>query len=120
MNLKHPFAISARLLPAVCVGDATISIEYAGESGGRTLYRHTIDFRGSKRPAVIEDVRSGVGRASLRDGMSALLSFLYASATQSDMAGEFTPRVERWAKQNSDEISICQLEIDETPDCCVE
>ena len=104
MNLKHPFLISARLLPAVCVGDATISIEYAG----------------SKRPAVIEDVRSGVGRASLRDGMSALLSFLYAAATQSDMKGEFPPRVEEWAKQHSEEISMCQLEIDETPDCCVE
>lgn len=121
MTLRHPFIIGSRLLPAVHVGGATISIEYDGETPDRRMrFRHTIDLPGSKRPTVIRDVRSGVGRASLRDGMSTLLAFLYAAATQSDMRGEFPRRVEAWAKQNSDEISICQLEIDETPDCCVE
>jgi hypothetical protein len=57
-----------------------------------------------------------VGNATLRGGMSALLSFLCAS----DMKGEFPRRVEEWAKQNADEISIRELEIEETPDCCVE
>jgi hypothetical protein len=115
--LKYPFIIGSRLLPAVQVGGAEISIEYDGQTpDGRAVYRHTIDLPGSKRPAVIRDIRSGVSNATLRGGMSALLSFLCAS----DMKGEFPRRVEEWAKQNADEISIRELEIEETPDCCVE
>jgi hypothetical protein len=121
VTLKYPFIIGSRLLPAIQVGGAEISIEYDGQTpDGRAVYRHTIDLPGSKRPAVIRDIRSGVGNATLRGGMSALLAFLYASATQSDMKGEFPRRVEEWAKQNTDEISIRELEIEETPDCCVE
>lgn len=120
LTLRHPFVIGSRLLPAVRVGGAEISIEYAGQSEGRAVYRHYIDLPGSRRAAIVEDIRSGVGNATLRGGMSALLSFLYAAATQSDMHGEFPGRVEEWARQNSDEISLVQMEIEETRDCCVE
>lgn len=43
MKLNTPFLISARLLPALKVADAFISIEYAGDAGGRQRYRYHID-----------------------------------------------------------------------------
>lgn len=119
MTLKHPFFISSRLLPSVRVADAVIGIEVVGTEAGRLRYRHTIDFDGKRRPHVESSVRSGVGNGTVRGGMSALLSFLYAASEGGDMAGEFPPRVAEWAKQNSDEISIVLHEIESTPDCVV-
>lgn len=52
MTLHAPFEISARLLPAVRVGtDSWISIQFDGESGGRTRYRYFIDAPGFKMTA---------------------------------------------------------------------
>lgn len=45
MQLSHPFFIGARLLPAVKIGDTTVSIQYAKRAGrdGRVRYRYYID-----------------------------------------------------------------------------
>jgi hypothetical protein len=120
MNLKAPFFISSRLLPSVRVADAVIGIEVVGKDAGRLRYRHTIDFDGRRKPHVETTIRSGVGNGSVRGGMTALLSFLYAASEGGDMRGEFPPRVEEWAKANADEIGIVLHEIESDPDCCVE
>lgn len=119
MTLKEPFFISSRLLPSVRVADAVIGIEVVGTEARRLRYRHTIDFDDSRKTHIEKTVRSGVGNGDLRGGMTALLSFLLAASQGGDMAGEFPPRVERWAKANSDEIGIVLEEVESTPDCVV-
>lgn len=119
MILKHPFFISSRLLPSVRVANAVIGIEVVGTEAGRIRYRHVIDFDGKKKPHVERSIRSGVGNGTARGGMSAILSFLYAASEGGDTRGEFPKRVEEWAKENQDEISMVLYEIDSTPDCVV-
>jgi hypothetical protein len=128
IELKEPFFISSRLLPAVKVGDATISIEYAGnEPDGRVRYRYFIDFADGTEH-VGEDLRSGVRGGSLREGMESLLSFLEACSESRrhglDEPGEnadlFPDNVGEWACQNDGEIASVRLWIEETEGCCVE
>jgi len=128
ITLKDPFFISSRLLPAVKVGNTTISIEYTGrEPQGRTQYRYYIDFAdGSEH--VGEDLMSGVGGGSLKEGMDSLLSFLVA-CSESRRPGPYAPgenadlfpdRVGEWAEQNDSEITSVQIWIEEAGDCCIE
>lgn len=122
MTLKHPFFISSRLLPAVRVGEDTVSIEFGKQSpDGRIHYRVHIDFVDGTE-FVDESLRSGVGGGSLRDGMSSYLSFLGAAAeSYRNGSGEnsdlFPPHVVEWAHQHNGEISVVQFEIEETEDC---
>jgi hypothetical protein len=117
MILHQPFQISARLLPAIRIGDDWISIEFDGESQGRARYRYHIDF--GKEYHQGNDLKSGVGGGSLQQGMASLLSFLSACAESYNCKGEnydlFPPHVAEWAYQNSDEISMLQCELEETP-----
>lgn len=122
MNLKYPFFISARLLPAVKVGEDTLSIEFGDETrDGRVAYRVYVDFSDGEE-YVDESVRSGVGGGNLRDGMSSFLSFLGAAAEayrrgHSENANLFPKRVVEWAHRYDGEIACVQFEIEETKDC---
>lgn len=112
MTLHPPFEISVRLLPAVRVGDATISIDFDGQTrDGRTRYRWFIDLD-SGVDATGNDLCSGVGGGSIQEGMASLLSFLSACVDDADL---FPPDVAAWAAQNSDELSLLAIELDETP-----
>lgn len=126
MQLKPPFAISSRLMPAVRVGNAWISLDLGSITrDGRTRYKVWIDLPDGSE-YEIDDLRSGVGRGSVQDGMASLLGFLSAAAESYDYrqrtgrAGEnedlFALAIVEWASANSDEISLLQLEIEETPD----
>lgn len=122
MTLREPVRISSRLLPGVQVGGAWVQLEYAGEtSEGRQRYKWTIDlpdgseFSGS-------DLKSGCGGGSLQSGFESLLSFLGAAAeswryrgAEGENSDLFPQAVVEWAAQNSDEISLLQLEMSETP-----
>lgn len=121
MILNPPFSIGARLLPAIKIGNGTISMEYDGQtSDGRIRYRYHIDlpdFEWSRN-----DLRSGVGSGNLQQGFSSLLSFLSAAAesySRHGMEGEnaemFPEKVCEWAEQNSDELCLAQLQMDEEP-----
>ncbi len=78
----------------------------------------------------IEDLRSGCQGGSIIEGMSALLSFLGASAESyryemstgrtSDNRDLFDPAIVEWAYQHDDEIGMMQLEIEETDSVLVE
>ncbi len=122
MILHKPFEISSRLLPALKIGDVTISIDNAGiTSDGRTQWRYYLDGAGLNYSC--DDLKSGVGGESVQQAFESLLSFLGACAEstayarRSGSAGEnadlFPPNVAEWADQNSDEISMMQCEIEE-------
>ena len=122
MKLNPPFEISPRLLPAVRVGSAFVSIEFAGQtSDGRARYCYHIDTPDWEYTGA--DLKSGAGGGSLESGMESLLSFLSAcgeavaysrrTGRESENADLFPPHVAQWCHQNSDELSILQLEVSE-------
>jgi hypothetical protein len=122
MKLQEPFIITARLMAGVKIGNAFISIgQGERNSEGRTQYGVYIDLPdGSEHE--ITDLRSGCQGGDIQEGMASLLSFLGAAAESyayKGMEGEhsdlFPEAVTKWAYQNSDEISMVALEIEETP-----
>ena len=124
MTLNPPFEISARLLAAVRVGDATISITFGkGRYQGRAIYRYYIDTPKFEYSGA--DLRSGVGGGTLQEGMASLFSFLSAAADsysyrqRTGASGEkedlFPAYVTEWAYQNADEIAALACELQETP-----
>lgn len=125
MTLNSPFCISPRLLPAVKIGNAFVSIQFDGQtSDGRARYRFFIDVDGQSYED--NELHSGVGGGSLQSGMENLLAFLGAAAESYRYSmtypgkGEnldlFPSWVNEWAYMNSDEISMVQLELEETPE----
>ena len=117
MNLKNPIIITPRLLPGVQIGKAFVSIEYAKQPGaqGRTRFLWHIDI--DKKSFTGNDLQSGCQGGNLQEGLESLLSFLSAAPYD---AALFTLPVSEWARENSDEISMLAMEIEETPDCIVE
>jgi hypothetical protein len=123
MKILSPCIITARLLPGVKIGDSFVSITYskrAGE-GSRTRYQWFIDT--PKGEFEGHDLQSGQHGGSLQDGLESLLSFLGAAAASyayemrghkcGDNSDLFDERVNEWAYQNSDEISMLEIEIHE-------
>jgi len=122
MILHPPFEITARLLPGVKIQERTadkpayLSIEYAGVTeDGRRRYRYHIDLPdGTEYSAA--DLKSGVGGGNLQAGMASLLSFLsHAAECHPDPDGDLFPKaVCEWAKNQSDELLMLHLEIEES------
>lgn len=79
IELRAPWFISARLLPAIQAGDVTISISYSRRPGrdGRTRYQYFIDGPGGLEYSA-DDLQSGACGGNLAKGMESLLSFLSA------------------------------------------
>lgn len=125
MILNSPFLISARLMPAVRIADAFISIEYASRPGDESRVRYQYHIDAEKLTFTGDDLQSGNGNGSgdLQSGMECLLSFLGAAADayayklrsgrDSENADLFPADVVSWAHQNSEEICLAQLEIAE-------
>lgn len=116
MELRNPFHISSRLLPAVTVGDAEIQIEATGQTrDGRTEFTYTIDLQNGKS-VTGHDLHSGVGGCNIQEAFASLFSFLGAFAES--QGGEnhdlFPDSLRKWAQANSDEISMLAMEIEET------
>lgn len=121
MKLTHPFIISARLAPAVQIGDAYLSFDNG---------RFVLD--GPFGEHIIEDfsfprcrIAGATDESELQGGFASICSFLGACAesrqyaTRTGRKGEcadlFPEDVGQWAEQNSDEISMVGCEIEETP-----
>lgn len=123
MKLNSPFEISSRLLPALRVADATISIDFAKRDGreGRTRYQWYIDTPDFE--ATGNDLQSGCQGGSLQEGMASLLSFLsacgealnYSDRTghESDNADLFPRNVAEWAQSHYEELSMLAIELEE-------
>lgn len=125
MELNNPIIITARLLPGVKLGNVFISIKYgapipetSGPGGtGRQVYHCIID--GVGKTFTDKNLRSGCQGGNLQEGLSSFLYFL-SVAGGVDNADLFPKRIREWAIQNSDEISMLAMEVEETPDCIVE
>lgn len=122
---------------AVCLrlpDGGTVQLEYSTLPGdsGRTRYKWTIDL-----PDGLEfggtDLQSGCQGGSLQEGFESLLSFLTAAAdsyryrgmdweeiTEDDNASLFPRAVVEWAYQNSSELELLSLEIEENPELIIE
>ena len=134
LELTAPVEITPRLLPGVRIGDAYISIEYSARPGseGRIRYQYHIDLPADPDTAdprtehTGDDMQSGCGGGSLQAGLESLLSFLGAcgeSVSYAAHAGHdgensdmFPEAIGEWAAQCSDELSMLQIELEETPD----
>ena len=123
--LKSPVMITPRLAAGLEIGDAWVSIEYdepRGGEDGRVHYRWFVDFKDGREFSG-DDLQSGCGGGGLQGGLESLLAFLGAFAESRRYAGEdgenadlFPAEMAEWAKQNSDEIGMLQIELEETPD----
>lgn len=121
MILHPPFMIGLRLLPALRVGNAVISIAYASHPGreGRTRWHYFIDA--PQLTHEDDDLQSGCQGGSLQEGMESLLTFLSAAGEAmafelrtgrvSENLNLFPPKVVEWAYQNQDEISAALSEL---------
>lgn len=127
MILHAPFMISSRLMPAVEVGGAVISLGNGPRNAeGRTVYGCWIDLPDGQS-FEITDLCSGCGGGGVQEGMGNLLGFLSAAAEsyqyaerhgKDGMTGENSDLFERpiveWAAQHSDEIGCLCFEIEES------
>ena len=127
MTLSSPVEISPSLLPGVRIGEAWVSIDYADREGseGRTRYQWQIVLEGHEYAG--DDLQSGCGGGGLREGLDSLLSFLGAFAESWRYAGAegenadlFPAELAEWAMQNSDEIGMAAMEVEENKECIVE
>ena len=94
MKLHAPFFLSARLLPALKVGELTISLEMLPRGfNGRNRYHYFIDPPAGCRAKPLEasDLLSGCQGGTLVEGFGSLLCFL-DSAAESKRWGERTGR----------------------------
>lgn len=123
MEIRQPCIITPRLLPGLQIGDAFVSIEYGGTTyDNRQGYRYYIDLPRFSYEG--EDIASGVGGGSLQSGLKSLLSFLGAFAesiryqehigTECESTTLFPPKLADWATQNSDEITMLGIELEES------
>lgn len=122
-TLREPFEISSRLMPAIKIAGATLSIDYYGTwtREGRMQWDVWIDLPDGSE-YQITDMRSGVGGSPLIEAFRSLLSFLSAAAEsrnyreRTGREGEnedlFAGPIVDWASANSDEISMVECEIE--------
>lgn len=119
MLLHSPVFISPRLMPAVQIGEDTLSVDLSGYRNGRSVFTLYIDFADGAEYSC-SDLSSP--RESLQEALSSYLSFLSAcgegyryqmSGRESENADLFPPHIAEWAYQHNDEIGMMQLEMEE-------
>lgn len=123
MTLTAPFKIGSRLLPALTVGDGTISLEYVGNDGGRMVYRWYVDCPAGEFSAA--DLKSGVQGCGTQEMFGTLLAFLgaaaeshawriRASAEVDEDETMFPPAVVEWAHRHGDELDDLRQDLEES------
>ena len=131
MILHKPFIISSRLMPALVIGGATLSLSLPDRHtrGGRDIYEAWIDLPdGSEHE--ITDLHSGRQGGSVLEGFSSLLSFLAAAGEsrnyreRTGRTGEhedlFPEPVTAWAADHEDDLSSMSYEIEESDTSLIE
>lgn len=137
MVLHPPFIISARLLPALKIGNATLSLKQV------TWTMHPNTERRQQATFILDlpdgteyidsELKSGVGGfARLQDAFASFLCFLDAAAesyiysdnaysTDSDTNMSLFPEhVVTWAADNADEIACLRIDIEETDEILIQ
>ncbi len=131
MKLLTPFIISARLAPALKIGDATLSLigtdaRPSSEPGAMILGARigatlVLDFPDGTE-FECDDLESGCGGfGSVVDIFETFLSFLSAAAEArnfkartgitSDNDAMFPERIMQWAADNADDIGAAQCDL---------
>lgn len=121
MKISAPGIITPSLDVGLQVGEAFISIRYAGETtDNRQRYGCQIDLPDYEFYG--DDLLSGVGGGSLQQGLAALLALIGAFAEgwrYGEEDGEyrdlFPAELAEWAMENEDELSSLQMELEERP-----
>jgi len=125
MEIHAPMIITSRLLPGIKINDCTISIKITGnDSDGRTTYYVYFDGDNNKFNYIETELKSGCQGGTEKEGLTSILSFLSAAGeayaynlhrttNKSENSDLFPPFLNEWAYQNSDEITLAQLELEE-------
>lgn len=112
MKLSPPFCISARLLPALKIGDSWLSFDMDTV----TFHLDTPDWE-----ETIVDFRPAPG-SNVQGCFEAVLSFMDAAAEAqrsldqgrfTDNGDLFDPVLMRWCQENADEIGQLRFELEE-------
>ncbi len=121
MKLSAPFIISPRLLPALQVGNATLSLEFGGFVGHRSVYRWFVDILdvGEFEGDDLEGVQGTQHTfAALLDFLSACgegLRYKESTGRESENGDLFPRPVAEWARQHCDELGLLAANLEETP-----
>lgn len=118
MKLSTPFIIGARLLPALQIGDAVLSLDTgfdAWTEDNRERARFIVDLPDGTE-YVDEELRSGVGgfRGYVQQFETFLCFLDYASTgndPDADAAPMFPPHVLAWAQDCADDIACARMNI---------
>lgn len=127
MQLHEPFIIGPRLLPALRIGDAILSLEGMTEAtvtGALRVRRMSPAFIldiGSEEHRI-DDLQSGAGGfRSLVEPFETLLSFMSACAESiqyrartghgGDNADMFPPPIAQWCADHASDIEAAQCEL---------
>jgi hypothetical protein len=122
MKLRPPFIISARLLPALKIGDVTLSLDDRYAHGDRDVCTFYFDGPDFAHTDVGLSVLPGTPAQRCFESM---LSFLGAAAEawdrpDSDNRTLFPPAVMQWANENSSEIYQVESDLEHNPNLITE
>lgn len=109
MKLHPPFIISARLLPALRVADATISLAEIEMHGATETATFIVDFDDgtSYQDEELHSARGGF--RSRVEAFESFLGFMYAcgeSFPDGENAGIFPAHVAAWCAENHSDIGL--------------
>lgn len=109
MRIARPCIITSRRLPGIKVDDVTISIEYAPEV--KQTYAHRAGYRYYLDSKDFEYSNNDLstGYANLQYALGVLLGSI------ADACDLFPPKVEKWARDHEDELSLLANELEKTP-----
>lgn len=126
-ELHSPLIITPRLMPGAQIGpDSFVSIGYSETPGdsGRTRFCYHIDTPSGEYSG--DDLQSGVGPASLQEGLESLVSFLLSAAEGFQYRMHFPhlscddepfpARVSEWAHLHDDELQALWMDLEANPD----
>jgi hypothetical protein len=127
MILHNPFKISARLLPALEVAGAWLSLEEITKNPyRRSVYRWYVDLPDGKEFSG-DDMG---GHGGYQRMFCSFLCFLGASGDavdyeqrtgrDSENSNLFPLPVAEWASEHMDEITILQMDLEETKETLIE
>lgn len=115
MKLHAPFVIESRLLPALRIGNATLTLRLPLFPAERGKWGATMIFEAPGIQFTDQTVRSGLaGFRSLVEPFNTYLGFLEAAAEareQGDNADMFPPKVMTWARAHASAIAEARIEL---------
>jgi hypothetical protein len=117
MDLRPPFIIGARLLPALRIGDAVLNLESTALANCRTRATFVLDI--GDQTCRIDDLYSGMnGYRSVVEPFAVMLSFMgacaeafRARANPGENADLFTPFVAQWCADHANDIDSAQCAL---------